>query len=330
MTNVLWVGNEAESYILSTGNHFEEAAANDPGYGRTGMRVARSDPGVLVSTPDWAATDEIWHRFNYFVGGGYSNGFNIWTARNAAGTDLARITCAGGAAQFQIWNGAAFVNVGAAFAFVGLATKGRFDIHVKGGAAGVIDVYHGAPGSQIKVVEAAGNYASVTGLVRVTHAGTQTAGGFNSDIGHEIVQDTPTLSTNCEIKPPTSDGTDVDGGAGEWADQDEAPYSDADATVLDTTGKRQSFKAAARTLTQATVVGVTVSVRAWYEAGGGPTKIKPYLKISGVRYYGPTFTLDLVAKGYQYTWALNPATGALFTAAQANDATLEWGWEAVA
>jgi hypothetical protein len=47
------------------------------------------------------------------------------------------------------------------------------------------------------------------------------------------------------------------------------------------------------------------------------------------RYYGTTFALDVIPLAYQYTWQLNPATGVAFTAAEANAATLEWGWEAV-
>jgi hypothetical protein len=165
-------------------------------------------------------------------------------------------------------------------------------------------------------------------ITRIFHSSI--AGGFDDTAtAHSIVQTTPTLASTSEIKPPTSNGGDLDG-AGTYAAVDEAtPYSDADMVTFSAAGQHQSFKAAARAHTQATVSGVTASCRAWYEAGG-PTQLKPYLKIAGVRYYGTTFALDLVANAYQYTWQTNPATGVAFTPTEASDANLEWGWEAVA
>lgn len=325
---VLWVGHEADCYVLNNANNVENsaAAAHDASYERTGMKSGRAGSGNLRSTPDWAATDEIWHRFN-LLAGGYSVGMVLWGAMNVAGTILAQIVAAtSGTAQFQVWNGAAFVNVGAAFALVGNNVKGRADVHMKGGAAGLVEVYYGTPGSQTLVVNAAASYASVINLVRIYH-GCSANAVTDTTVADEIVQTTSTLSSTSETKPPTSNGTDVNG-TGTWADVDETPYNDVDVVTLGASGQHQSFKAAARTQTQAVVTGITASCRAWYEAGG-PSQLKPYLTIGGLRYYGTTFNLALTAAGYQYTWLINPATGVAFTTAEGNAATLEWGWEAV-
>lgn len=326
---ILWVGHEAESYLLGAAN-VENTGIQDATYERTTMFVGRSNlVGTLTSTPDWAATDEIWHRFNHTIGGGsHGVGAVYWALYNAANQIIAQIIVASSTtAKFQVWNGAAFADVGTAFTLLAAGTKERWDIHFKGGAAGQVEVYYGAAGSQSKVVDASGAYGSATGSVRTYH---NISGGssFQQLVGHEIVQTTPTLNTTSEIKPPTSDGTDIDGGAGLWANVDEATFADSDLITLNAAAKRQSFKSAARTGTQAVVTGVTVSFRAWYEAGG-PTSAKPYLTIGGVRYYGTTFALDVTAKGYQYTWQVNPATAVAFTTAEANAATLEWGVEAV-
>lgn len=328
---VLWIGNEADCYLLFGGNAIEESGAQDTGgYARCGMRVSRTDASSLTSTPDWGAVDEIWHKFNYSTGSGVTSGVPIWAAKNAAGQIVAQlITTAVNVVQFQIWNGAAFVNVGATFAYSG--TLWRFDMHFVGGAAGYVELWAGPAGAQTKLLDTTGSpaaWGSAVSIVRIYHEGTRTGGGFNSDVGSEIVQTASTLSTRNETKQPTSNGTDV-GGTGTWADVDEAaPFNDSDVVTLSASGQHQSFKAAARTLTQAVVTGVTASCRAWYEAGG-PTQIKPYLTISGTRYYGTTFNLGLTPQAYQYTWAINPATSAAFTQAEANAATLEWGWEAV-
>jgi hypothetical protein len=329
---VLWIGNEADCYLLSGGNAIEESGAQDTGgYARTGMRVSRTDASNLTSTPDWGAVDEIWHKFNYVNAGGVTAGFPIWAAKNAAGQIVAQIlSVSAGSSQFQIWSGSAFVNVGAAITN-GSTALWRYDVHFKGGAAGYVEIWAGPAGAQTKILDTSGApaaWGSAVAIVRVYHEGTRTGGGFNTNVGSEIVQTTSTLSTRNETKQPTSNGTDV-GGTGTWADVDESnPFNDSDVVTLSASGQHQSFKAAARTLTQAVVSAVTASCRAWYEVGG-PTQIKPYLTISGTRYYGTTFALGLTPQGYQYSWTINPATSAAFTQAEANAATLEWGWEAV-
>jgi hypothetical protein len=324
---VLWQGHEAECYVLGTASNTEDTGVADAAYERTGMRVGNNGGGNLTSAPDWAPANEIWHRFNYKCDGGYSNGFRLWAVMNSSGQILAQIVCVSGAAQFQVWDGVALVNVGATFGYVGAGAKGRFDIHVLGGNPGQIDVYGGAPGSQALQLSTTGNYSSVVNMVRIYHEPASIAGGFWTEVAHEIVQTTPTLNATSEVEPPTSNGADVDG-TGTYTNVDESSYSDTDYINFTAAGQHQSFKSAARTGTQAIVLGVTISCRAWYEAGG-PTQIKPYIKIGGTRYYGSTFALTLTAKGYQYTWQTNPATSAAFTVTEVNDATLEWGWEAV-
>jgi hypothetical protein len=331
MTDILWQGHEADAYVIANSNNTEDVTAISAPYERAGMRAGKSASGSLKSTPDWPARDEIWHRFNHNNGGGgYSAGEVFWAAENAAGTQVARIVQASSTtAQYQVSDGAgAWINVGAAFLLQGSNLTTRFDIHHKGGGAGQVEVWYGTPGAQTKVVDETGSYASAVSIVRIFHGPESSAGGFWTTVAFEIVQTTSTLSSTSEIKPPTSNGADVDG-TGTYADVDEQVYSDVDFITLSAAGERQSFKAAARTQSQTVVTGVTASCRAWYEAGG-PTHLKPYLTIAGVRYYGTTFALDLVARGYQYTWGTNPATGDAFTAAEANAATLEWGWEAVA
>jgi hypothetical protein len=147
-------------------------------------------------------------------------------------------------------------------------------------------------------------------------------------VRNSLVQTTSTLLSRTQSRQPTSLGTDATDGVGTLADVNEQAFNDATFQALSATGQRRSYRAAARTGTSSVVTGVTISCRAAYEEGG-PTQIRPYLLISGVRYYGPNIALTLVFSAYQHTWALNPATGAAWTTAQADDANLEFGWEAV-
>lgn len=321
---ILWIGHEADSYILASATQTEQGNAILSPQERTGMRVGRSGGGIILSAPDWVAVNDFWHGWR--SNGSISVNEQLWIGYTAAGTAVARIIAATTATgQFQIWSGTVWTNIGGTFALVGGTAKN--DLHFVPAVSGRIEFYYGNAGSQTKVLDLTGDYSAAANIVRIGHDGNTTGGGFDNDVAHEIVQTTSTLNTTSEIKPPTSDGADTDGGVGGWANVDEVTYSDADYIALAAVGKRQSFKAIARTTTQASVTGVTASCRAWYE-GGGPTNIKPYVTLGGVRYYGTTFALDVIPKAYQYTWQVDPSTGVAWTAATANSAALEWGWEA--
>jgi hypothetical protein len=328
---VLWVGHEVASYLISSANNVEFTGGvrvDDTTYERTPMRISVSGVGDLTSTPDWTAVNEIWQRFNHSSGAATA-GKILWAARNASGVNMAQIiiTGTGTTADFQVWNGSTYTTVGT-ITLLTVSTKYRWDIHFKGGSSGQVEVYYGSPGSQTLVVNTTGSYTSAINIVRIYFGPISTASlaANNPVVAHSIVQTTSTLSSTSEVKPPTSNGSDVDG-TGTWADVDETVFSDVDVITLASTGQHQSFKAAARTLTQAVVTGVTASCRAWFETGG-PSQLKPYLTIGGTRFYGTTFTLSLTAQAYQYTWLTNPSTGVAFTTAEANAAALEWGWEA--
>jgi hypothetical protein len=331
-TQVLWQGHEVDSFIIGNSQNSENTFAREAAYARTGMVVGTTtNGGSLTTSPDWVARDEIWYRFNYGVFGSaaYQSTRDLWSLKNAAGTVIAKLsTISTTQIQFFVWNGNVFVAVGDPITLSTVAFPHRWDIHFKGGADGVAQVWYGSIGSQTQVLNVTGDFSAATGNVRVTHLPIGSAGaGSNAGIAQALAQTTSTLASVTESKWPTSNGSDL-GGVGAYTEVDEQIYSDADVVTLSATGDRHSFKANARTAVLDIVTGVTISCRAWYETGG-PTQIKPYLLIGGTRYYGTTMSLGLVASAYQYTWTTNPATGVPFTTAEAASATLEWGWEAV-
>lgn len=326
-TTVLWQGHEVDAYAISNAYNSENTGAADATYERTGMRAGGGGAGDLYSRPEWAARNEIWHKFRGVTH--TSAGMIVWAACRTDGTKVAQIIATDtGHLQYQALIGGALTNVGAAFPIVTDGQIYRFDIHHNGVAAGAIEVWYGTPGAQTKVVDATGDYSGANAITKIYHGCNNVGGGFDTDVAGEVVQDTSTLSTTSEIKPPSSNGTDVDG-AGNYTNVNAQNFTDVSPITFSAAGQHQSFKSAARTHVQQVVTGVTVSCRAWYEAGG-PTQIKPYVTIGAVRYYGTTFPLGLTALAYQYTFATNPSTGAAWTTADASDATLEYGWEAVA
>lgn len=149
-----------------------------------------------------------------------------------------------------------------------------------------------------------------------------------------IIADTSRSLQNVvvETEAPTGNGADVDG-TGTCLDVDEA-VNDQGGTVvnLSAAGMRRSFTAPARTATHESgnILAVTVAADLRMADDGGPTKARFYLVIGGTRYYGPTWTLTNSLMGYQHAWNTDPSTGAAWTKAAAEAASLAWGVEAVA
>ncbi|MEJ7831352.1 MAG: hypothetical protein WKF79_00420 [Nocardioides sp.] len=272
---------------------------------------------------------ETWTRFNFATVTAHAASKRVWEGQDATGLALIRIFATSTSTyQIQVWNGSAFVDTGPTWSPGVHSTKHRYDMRVLATATGAIDIYMmSGSGSRILVVSVTGDFSLQAGVVR--HKIVRLSAGLNnpSGIGGYLVQTDSTLNSFTESKPPTSTGTDT-GGTGLFSDASETAFNDTTVISLPAAGDRRSLKAAARTATLAFVRGVTVSARLAYEVGG-PTSVKPYLLIGGVRYYGTTFALSTVFQPFQFTWQTNPSTSAAWTTAQVNDATLEWGWEVV-
>lgn len=225
--------------------------------------------------------------------------------------------------RFSYWNGSAWVQIGSDLATTG--TVKEYVVHLVAGASGSFLLY--VDGSTITGGDAA---FSGTDMKTVRLSGPDNAGGFTTQFSEVILGDSDNglVGSIVETEAPTADGTDT-GGTGTYADVDEAIFNDADNIVFAAAADRHSFTSAARTSTLDSVLGVSVAARMKCDVTG-PQGAKFYLKIGGTRYYSSDFTLTNAFTGYQYTWAVNPATAAAWTTTDANAATLEWGIEAIA
>ncbi len=65
---------------------------------------------------------------------------------------------------------------------------------------------------------------------------------------------------------------------------------------------------------------LTMYYKLRYEAAGGTRTVSPYVRLSGVKYYGTTSALTITYTQFSYTWSVNPATGVAWTSAQIDSA----------
>lgn len=319
---IYFQATERESFKVTpgTGNAIEVTTAStfDSAYSRASLNITNS----AVAERDWGTslTSEIWFHC-LFRPTNVGTGQAILTLLDSSGNAFVRITLpSNGLLQAQYWNGSAWTNIGSTWAFT-LNTNYYLDVHVTLGASGGVEIFWN--GSLVT-----SGSASLTAYSNLRtfqlRSNTASVSTFWSQIQ---VADVSTVNHSIATFVPSTAGTDTDG-TGTNANMTEAVTSDATYVELTAAGQKRSGKNSARAYT-GTVRGVTVGGRLMRVDATGPQKAKPYVLISGTRYYGTTYTLTTGFADYSYTWQTNPATGVEWTASDINDADLEMGWEAV-
>lgn len=310
---IYYQGTEEEG--LDTG-----ATARTSNFNATYSRNAMQVP---LARSKVAMTDG-WFRFAAYQGTTIFAVSDVaFTIYNLAGTAVIRaLMITTNSFKIQYWSGAAWVDSGVTGVPGYWNSLNEYVVHVKPGAAGVSSIEVWSDGTRYGAASPA-----LTAFSDVSFwQGSQPRGTCSySEI---IIADENLLLWNVKTAPPTADGTDVDG-TGAVGNVNEITLSDATYIEFTTAGQKRSFTAAARTLGR-NIKAVSVSGRLMRVDATGPQQAKPYLLISGTRYYGTTFALTTSFLPYNYTWALNPSTGLAWTAADANAATLQSGWEMVA
>lgn len=297
-------------------------------YSRLGLSVLNSTSGYIATAP--AAITDGWVRFNVYGIFDTDNNPRIVEVRNSSDVPMLRLYGAsdGNIGQFQYWNGTTWVQIGSSWTY---APYGNVALEV------AIKITCGSPGTATLFFNGT---QMATGSIGATMANFQSlvmsnaddSGGTLTNTYSEIIfSNTPAsmIGSAVETEAPTGNGADSTDGIGAYTDIDDVATNDADVLIFTAAGQRRSFTSPARTGTLGAVLGISVAARA-IRGSSGPTKIKFYLTISGTRYYSPDISLTLGFSGYQYTWAVNPATSLAWTSTDANAATLEWGIEAVA
>lgn len=138
----------------------------------------------------------------------------------------------------------------------------------------------------------------------------------------------PMLQAKLISKEPTGEGTET-GGVGAYTDIDDI-IPDTAGVSFDTAGQRRSVLSNNTRTIENSVRGFIVTATAGRSDDLGPQQIRPFVKISGTIYYGPTFPLTTSTEGYYHNFATNPATAQPWTNVQLSDPAFEYGWEAVA
>lgn len=265
----------------------------------------------------------------------FASGNNLASWKNAAGTEVLRIrSTAALTVQLQYWDGAAWPAVGAAIVMTtAIDYRHMVDFAGMGGASGTLTYRIVADATETLQGTSTASGLNLTSATDIARMRVYSAAGSTSAwlFGEFFIKDGSALSAYVYSNKPTSNGTDATDGTGTFTDVDDTSTSmDTDFVSLPTSGNKRSFKAAARATGGRSIKGVSVSMRLRCGASG-PTQVKPYLLISGVRYYHASspVTLTTTISVYVFTWELDPSTTAVWTNAAAESANLEFGYEVV-
>lgn len=331
-----FVANEGDCWVtsaVSTGTQLSVETSRV----RTGMNVANGNAGFTAesrSIPARTAGEVSW-RFNN--NSNWVNGVTNFAWRSAADVEVVRIrNTATGSQQLQYWNGTAFVGVGSAQAVIqnityrarlvysGLGTtNGSLTLTYINVASGTVDFTWSASGLDLT------NCPNIAKNV-LLRATTGTLG-----VSEYVSGDENLAGVVCHAGVGTANGTDNTGAVGTFANIDEGPntqnsFDDGDVIQLPAAGNRYSMTMPARNFSGRAVRSIVINYRA-RRGVSGPTTIRPYLKIGGTRYYAADQVLTTAfVSGYQAFFNVDPSTAAAWATAAAEDAALEFGWEAAA
>lgn len=326
MTDILWQGSEKESFDQWSGALSIGGFARDTNYSREAFRF--DDVAAYVrGFADTAQTDEFgagWYLlWGDGVTGAAGTGRLCCELQDSSGVGQVALLGTSTTALYNIglWNGASYDILGSANAGVGNA--GWWNLAVTGiGTSGgtVIFQLNGITLAEFTSQDFTG-FSDIQYVHWGFMGGRSDASEFGIGNGTMVGHRTKTVVAN-------ANGAETDG-TGSYTDVNESGINYSNFWELPTAGDARSVKSSARTLTNPAFDGVTVSGTLMRVDASGPQQAKPFLRIGGTNYYGDTYALTTGWLQYQYTWLLNPATTAEWTASEVNDATMEWGWEAV-
>lgn len=252
----------------------------------------------------------------------------VFTVHSSSEVQVARVigTETGWEAQFQVWSGSSWLDVGPPFNMAGGARYNiRLEKAANPGDDDIAELYRNemlACRSKLPgLLSAVTDFRSFR--IHVQH------NVYATTFGEVVLADESTLDWAVQTIVPNSNGADQDG-TGLVTDINETPLNNGTFVGFNAPGQRRSFKAAARTIISE-VKGFTVTGRMRKSDESSLDTVKPYVVPGGqsTRFYGPEFTLDLGYLNYQHTWNVNPVTEIPWTAGEVNDPNLEWGWEVV-
>lgn len=331
---ILWQGSQMAAYSdiqAGTGGFSDQAGGGwfDPTYSDVGAQVTgtaflEGDAGAGQTT--FCVNALHVYGGGNLLGGNTGQGMNLLDSSKVPWFRLTNPTTSG-VYLIEQWSGSVW-NTLSTLTLTPASSLWTFNVGGLGTSSGTITVHRGG----VLLYAVAGQ--NFTGIANLRYARFSCLGNDStrSTWTEQCIANHNLVNNRLKTVRATSNGTDATDGSGSYTDINEngqAFNNDSSYIELTSATQHRSFKAGARTLAFPTSKGCSIGFRAMKMDLTGPQNIKPYLLISGTRYYGTTFALTIGWLNYQYVWTVNPATSSAWTMSDINSAGLEWGLEAV-
>lgn len=327
--DILWQGNEHESFSALNNNQYG-GFSRDTSMVDGSWRLALSGAQYLEGDAGVNSLTDLAMMCSHFNGDGVSfqpGAAEFMKMMDSSGVGWLRVRMPTTAGTFviELWDGGAWNSI--ASGIDPALAAGRWNFHVTGagGMSGAALLQRNG----VTIVSVTGQDFTDFADLRFCRWGCMGTDATRSDTSEFAIGTASLANHKLKTVRANANGTDASDGSGTYTDVNENGLNDATFIELTASGQKRSIKAAARTLSSPAYKGVTVTGRLMVQDLTGPQQAKPYLLISGTRYYGTTFALTTGFVNYQYTWLVNPATTLAWTTSDVNSANLEWGWEAV-
>lgn len=329
-----FVANEGDCWIAS-GVIPASPVSADTTRIRTGASFANNGWDAMSRMLTPRTEGEVAFRFYNNVA--WQNATTPFYWHSSTSVEVVRLRCTStGQLQLQYWSGSAWVGVGAAVAVAeDIGFRFRLIYSGMGTSSGSITgaVVNISSGETVASWTATG--LNLTACPDIARAGINKTFSGTFTVNEYIMSNENLDALLCNSGVCNSTGTDNTGATGTFAAVDEgagyaASVDDSDLIQLPASGARYSMRMPARNFASRAVRAVVINYRA-RRGASGPTTIRPYLKIGGTRYYAADQVLTTsFVSGYQAIFNVDPSTGLEWEIAAAQDANLEFGFEAAA
>lgn len=311
-------GNECDVVLPSDSQTFETTAGSVGSYGAirdavfTRTAISQTYAATYGEIDAGANLTTCWF---HMMQGGNIAGTGV-SLHDSALTEVFRLSNIGGLLQMYYLSApATWTAIGAAVTVSNLVQQ-EYDIKVVPGASGSAELY-------VSGTRRTSGSAAMTQFANIRYAHVR-AGEGQAYSSQFIMADEPTVGLRVMTGPATGDGADT-AGVGSYANINEAVFNDAAYNTFASVNQVRTYDIGVD-LTGYDVLAVGVAARAKCGATG-PQNIQLALRSGGTNYFSATKALNNGYSNVFAAWALDPATAAAWTAA--NAAAINYGTKSI-
>lgn len=329
---VLWFAGDLDGFLAGEdGSSATIADTFDPNYTDMSFRATTAGNPVVskhIKGLPFTPKSDVWVHMSFAYGADTGNNTRMFILCNSSGNEVFRVsrpTNNNSTFIMEFYNGSTWTSIGTGFTIPDDRTHRDLDFHVSCGSSGSAEAY--INGGLVDSGSITSSYVDDIAQLHLYNASTAPANNvaFYSQM---IIADEQTIGWKMYTRRPTGNGSNTSW-SGAYTDVDEMGISDADFISGGSNGDKESFTTSARaTISPLEVKAIGVSARALRDVTG-PQNMDLMVRNGSSEHFQPITGLTTSYSHFQYAWHLDPDTGNIWSNADAENASFQFGVRAV-